>query len=87
MEKAPEIRFYNDHDLKMMREFSSIFQSIEPYRTEFVGRVREDFGDLQEKKIFFVDEAFALDRGVEVVSIMGRILSHQNLWYFAFSNE
>ena len=73
--KVPEIRYYNDDDLKLAYVNNLNIQKM----------VDEDLADLKDKKVFFLDETYFSGKGAAALKKAKNILNNENISYFALT--
>lgn len=78
--KMPEIKFYNDDDLK-----GSYLD--EDDKIPFDEIVNRDFSEIKDKKIFFFDETFSSGKGAATLKEAKNILNNENIFYFALTKD
>jgi len=76
--KAPAIRFYNDAHLKQAY--------LDNDKEELEKVAKEDFGEVLNAKIFFIDETYSRGRGAAALESVQSILG-PNIYYFALTTD
>jgi hypoxanthine phosphoribosyltransferase len=75
MPKIPEVRYYNDDDLKEAYIKNLNIQEI----------IESDLGDLRGKKVFFLDETYFSGKGAAALKKAKDYLGNDSIFYFALS--
>lgn len=78
LEKMPLIRFYNDDSLKERCEWSYKYPDLERF-------IEEEFAQIKDKKVIFVDEIFHMGRGAKAIKAMKEVLRNSDISYLALT--
>lgn len=84
LQKIPEIRYFNDHDLK------GIYLNVPGatnQNTNLSGYAESEFGNIKNKKVFFFDETFSSGKGAAAIKQLKEQLGNDDIFYFALTRD